>query len=189
MINVVASNIVTAFDEMTVGTKVIDKVAFNLLARSSVARHDFSLDRVPGQGLVQCNEAIAFVSGGVGPRSDNQFDYLIRRYRGEHMLFLRRHNAALVESIDLVVYTERAYLSDPDVTDLERYRIKSLEASHVLIAILASCGGQKSVLSYDRFVKNLAGGNKEALGWTADEIRSKAKEVAEYNSKWCVVSD
>jgi hypothetical protein len=38
-------------------------------------------------------------------------------------------------------------------------------------------------------VANLAGGNLEALTWTADEIRQKAKEIKEFTSEWSVVAD
>jgi len=36
---------------------------------------------------------------------------------------------------------------------------------------------------------DLAGGNKEALVWTADEIRAKATEIRAYDEEWAVVAD
>jgi hypothetical protein len=37
-------------------------------------------------------------------------------------------------------------------------------------------------------VSNLAGGNKEALEWTKDEVQAKAKATNEYWDKYCVVA-
>jgi len=58
----------------------------------------------------------------------------------------------------------------------------------VLVAVLAFAG-PKAPLTPHRLVKNLAGGNKEALLWSADEIRAKCAEAAGYWDEWCVVAD
>jgi hypothetical protein len=57
----------------------------------------------------------------------------------------------------------------------------------VLVAVLAS-DGRKATLSPYRFVMNLAGGNRSALAWTADEIRAVAREIAA-NEQTSVVAD
>jgi hypothetical protein len=55
------------------------------------------------------------------------------------------------------------------------------------VAVIAS-SGPESPLSPWRFVSNLAGGNREALDWTADEIRQKAQDVRDYWSEYEVVA-
>jgi hypothetical protein len=102
--------------------------------------------------------------------------------------FFTRSLAAPVDNVAVVVYTLDAYLKDPDCTPEECERVKALGCTHVLVAVLASCG-KPSTLTAHRFVANLSGGNNEALVWTADEIRQKAKEILEFTSEWGVVAD
>lgn len=49
--------------------------------------------------------------------------------------------------------------------------------------------GPKAPLTPHRLVANLAGGNRAALVWTADEIRAEAMASNEYDREWCVVAD
>ncbi len=53
---------------------------------------------------------------------------------------------------------------------------------------LASTGPRAPYTPY-RLISNLAGGNNEALEWTAEEIRKKAVESKKYHDEWCVVAD
>lgn len=190
-INIATSSVLSAFDPATVGSKVIDRAAFMAAIEEAVAKYDFASARVPGQGFLPLpSEACVLVSAGVGRRTDNPDDYVVRMNRGRAAVYLRRENAAEVESLACVVYTREAYLADPDVRKdiVESARIADSETTHVVVAVLASAG-PKAPYTPDRFVKNLAGGNKEALVWSADEIRAKAKEVADYDSEWIVVAD
>ena len=134
--------------------------------------------------------AFAFVSAGVGRRSAEPEDYVLRANRGRVNAYLRRSAAAQVESLACIIYTREAYLADPDVReDMEEFdRITRSDATHVLVAILAAAG-PKAPLTPIRFVENLAGGNREALLWSADEIRQKATAIAEYDRDWVVVAD
>lgn len=180
------SSIVTTFDVAAIGTKVVDPEGFWRAAETAVALHDFAADRVPGQGHVDCPAAIPCVSAGVGLRLTDPDAYVCRLHRGRVGAYLRREHAAPVESCALVVYTRAAYLVDPDVTPEEAARVG--DAAHVLVAVLASAG-PASPLTTHRLVANLAGGNREALAWTAEEIRAKAREVARYDALWSVVAD
>lgn len=183
------SDIVTAFSAMAVGTRILDTVGFMSAVRLAIDSHDFSSDRVPGQGFIMCPEAIPFVSGGIGKRTANPEDYVARLYRGVVELFLKRELAAPLEGLAVVVYTREAYLADPEVAGSpEGDRIRSGDATHVLVAVI-SMAGPKAPLTPTRFVSNLAGGNNEALQWSADEIRQKAGEVKDYWSTWAVVAD
>lgn len=189
-IKLINSDIVTAFALKTVGTKVIDAKKFNEVAIDAISRFDFAVQRVPGQGFIQCPDAMPFISAGVGRRTKSSLDYHALTYRGEVTLFLKRELAATVEGCALVVYTREAYLADPDVLKDEdkAKRIKESDCTHVLVAILGFAG-PKAPLNPDRLMHNLAGGNNEALAWTADEIRAKAKETLDYWREWCVVAD
>lgn len=187
------SDIVTAFDESVIGSKVEEPDAFWRELARAVRSHDFSKDRVPGQGLVALANAAGYLSSGVGKRTDDPSDYVARFYRGQVRLYLKRKFAAPVDSARAVVYTTKAYCRDPDVSDEEKEEILKVGYTHMLVAVLAS-SGPPSPLSPYRFVHNLAGGNREAMEWTANEIRAKAREIMDYWSSetgegWCGVAD
>lgn len=181
------SDIVTAFNDAPIGTKVTDAGPFLEAAHRAIEAHDFSQDRVPGQGFLVCPEAIPFVSAGDGPRTTNPTDYVPALHRGEVDIYLKREMAGDTKFCALVIYTTEAYLADPDVEAPEAARIKAAEATHVLVAVIAA-SGPEAPLPPGRFVHNLAGGNREALVWTADEIRAKAKEIKGYWTKYAVVA-
>ena len=181
------SDILTAFDTAPIGTKVVDHTGFLDVAEKAIEGHDFTQDRVPGQGFIVCPEAIPFVSAGDGLRTDNPTDYHPALHRGQVSLFLKRERAGETKFCALVVYTTKAYLADPEVDAQEAARVREAEATHVLVAVIAS-SGPEAPLTPTRFVANLAGGNREAQEWTADEIRHKAGQVHEYWSKYAVVA-
>ncbi len=185
------ANIVTALRANgVIGTKVLDPDGFMAALEAAIAKHDFSADRIPGQGFLVMPEAVPFVSAGVGPRTADHNDYVCRCHRGVVSAFLRRQKAGNVEGCACVVYTKAAYLADPDTQNEpeEQVRIEASNPDYVLVAVLAFAG-PKSPLPLHRFVANLAGANHEAQAWTADEIRAKAKEVLDYADAWCTVAD
>jgi len=207
--SIALADIVTAFDRETIGSKVLDEGGFLVILANAMEAFDWSTCRQPGQAYIQLpQEACALVSGGVGKRTQDPEDYVIRMNRDQIGLYLKRQRteyctpdaahpndffftrslAAPVDNVAVVVYTLDAYLADPDCTPEETARVKDMGATHVLVAVLASAG-KPSTLTAHRFVHNLAGGNNEALAWTADEIRQKAKEIKEFTSEWAVVAD
>lgn len=188
MIKIAHANIVSAFSRNTVGTKVTDPDLFLDLLNHAVERTDFKDQRVAGQAFIPLNDAIDHVSGGVGVRTSNPEDYVVRNYRDSVSLFLRREFAEPVETLSVVVYTREAYLADPDVMTDPKEGKRIGDATHVLVAVLAA-SGPRSPLSPGRLVSNLAGGNKEALVWSGDEIREKAREASEYHNNYCTVAD
>lgn len=186
------ADIVTAFSDKAIGTKVVgSKDEFLSFVVRGIEQHDPNSDRVPGQHFVKLDDAaVKLVSGGVGKRTLNADDYVIREHRGQMSMYLKRGLEAPAETVHCVVYTKEAYLKDPDGTQAEFDRIEQATPgyTHVLVAVLAS-SGSKPALSPYRFVHNLAGGNNEALAWSADEIREKAKEILAYENNWITVAD
>lgn len=185
---IVASDICSALDSSTIGSKITNLPRFFEAAEKAINAYDFAGARVPGQGFIQLPDAVPFVSAGVGPRSKNPEDYVLRVHRGIVREYLKREFAAQVTGCALVVYTKEAYLRDPDVTAEETARIERAEGTHVLVAVLAFAGPESPLPPY-RLVWNLGGGNREAALWTADEIRSKAKAAIEYDNAWVTVAD
>lgn len=183
----VNSDIVTAFDSFTIGTKVVDHEGFLKAAAEAIESHDFSQGRIPGQGFIVCPAAIPYVSAGDGKRTTDPTDYIPALHRGRVDLYLKRERAGETQFLALVVYTVEAYLKDPEVDPQEASRIKEAEATHVLVAVIAA-SGPEAPLNPWRFVSNLAGGNREAMAWTADEIRQKAKGVHDYWLSYEVVA-
>lgn len=197
--NIIPSNICSALDDTgVIGSKVTNLVEFMEVLMTAVAAHDFKKDRIPGQGYIVIPDAVPFVSSGVGRRTLDPADYVLRLYRERVGAFLKREFAAPVTTCAAVVYTMDAYLSDPDITPDEAARVTELailqsevtssDINYVLVTVLAS-SGEASKLSPHRFTANLAGGNKEAQVWTADEIRAKAREIIGYESDWVTVAD
>ena len=189
-VKLTTANIVSCLADGAVGTKVTNVGRFFEIADAAVAAFDFAGARVPGQGFIPCNDLAPVLSAGVGKRSENPADYVLRFYRGRVEMFLKREFAAACEGAALIVYTREAYLADPDVQKdaAEKARIEASGATHVLVAVLGFAG-PKAPLSPFRLVHNLAGGNKEALVWTADEIRAQAKASLDYDAEWAVVAD
>jgi hypothetical protein len=181
------SDIVTAFDSFVIGSKVVNPGDFLRVAAEAIEAHDFTRDRIPGQGFIVCPAALPYVSAGDGRRTQDPTDYISALHRGRVGLYLRRERAGEPKFCALVVYTSDAYLKDPEVDPQEAERIQAAEATHVLVAVIVS-SGPESPLSPWRFVSNLAGGNREAMAWTADEIRSKAQEVRDYWGTYEVVA-
>lgn len=189
IIEISHSNILTAFNDKAIGSKVTDHYTFNHLLIEAIGNHNASKDRQPGQHfIVLPHLACKCVSSGVGPASNNPYDYVLRFHREKVSAYLRRERAAPTESVACVVYTLDAYLKDPDATPEESKRISSEQPTHVLVAVLASAG-PPSPLTPFRLVHNLAGGNLEAQLYTADEIRAKAKESLTYHNAWSTTAD
>lgn len=188
------ADIVTAFDERTIGTKITNPEEFNRVLVGKITAHDFSKDRIPGQAAIDCPEVLPFVSSGVGRRTQNPHEYHPVLYRGQVSLFLKREHALPPDSCLVIVYTKDAYLKalelpdSADVRESETNRINASECTYVLVAVKASVEGEQPYSPY-RFVSNLAGGNKEAETWSADEIRKKARGIIEFNNKFCTVAD
>jgi len=190
MVHLAVSDICSALKDSAVGTRVIHDNEYPFLVEASraVEAHDFSQDRVEGQGFILCPNAVPYIYAGVGRRSTNSEHYVCREHRGVVSAYLRREFAAQPEGCALVVYTKDAYLKDPDVTPAEAARIESEGATHVLVAVLGFAGPESPLPPY-RLCWNLAGGNREAALWSADEIRAKAQAAIAYDNEWSVVAD
>lgn len=182
---------------ITIGTKVIPVVTqkerfdygpFLEACYRAISAHDFSQDKVPGQGFVLCPEALPYISSGVGRKSSDPTRYHCREHRGVVSAYLKREFAEPATGCALVVYTRNAYFRDPDVTPAEAARIDSESPTHVLVAVLGFAGPTSPLPPY-RLVWNLAGGNREAALWTGNEIRAKAKAAIEYDNQWSPVAD
>ncbi len=184
----------TAFNDSTVGSKVVDKTGFFNALSEAVASFDFNAETNPkvtttGQGKLRLDDAIHYVVSGVGRKSDSAADYVLREWRDEVKAFLRREYADPVTRLEVVVYTVDAYLADPDIDAEEAKRVRESEATHCIVAVLAHAGPEAPAYSPGRLVANLAGGNRDALAWNADEIREHARAAHEYASEWSVVAD
>lgn len=191
-IKIETSSIVTAFQPRgVIGSKIGfgKKAQFMAELDAAVAAHDTSTERVPGQAFVRLGErANDMVTAGVGRRVDDPSAYAVRTHRGRCSAYLTRDYAEPVTGVACVVYSMAAYGLDPEVSKDEVATLEASGATHVLVAVIAFAG-PASPLSPLRFVSNLAGGNKEAEVWTADEIRAKATEIYDYDCEWCAVAD
>lgn len=181
-----------AFEPRGVGTRVwVPQSRFFTLLRDAVQEHDFARDPHPGQGYIRLpDEACELVTAGVGRRSANPADYVLRCYRGRVDAYLKREFAAKAEHVAVIVYTREAYLADPDVRKdkVEWCLVRDMGYTHVIVAVLAHVGPKSYVTPY-RFVANIADGNNAYYLKNAHEIFEEARDVITYDTDWCVVSD
>ncbi len=191
-VEIIGMSPLTALSDKAVGSRVVDKMRFLDILAKAICRHDGSQDRVSGQHtIVLPPEVLPFVSSGVGRRTDNPDDYVLRVYRGQVGPYLKRDFALPVENCVVTVYTREAYLIDPEVAGdgiEKRYIAEHPEATHILVSVRASAGPE-TPLTPHRLVSNLGGGNNEALEWSADEIRGIARQSKDYWNQWALVAD
>jgi|TARA_R110000824_G_scaffold156625_3_gene329793 hypothetical protein len=186
------ANILTAFDESTIGSKVGNPTAFLAALETAVANHDESRDRAPGQHFVVMSmedAAAGEVTCGIGHRTPNPADFVLRNHRGNVNPFLRRDCALPVTFLATIVYTREAYLADPDV--IASSETIADDATHVVVAVLASAEGVPNPLPRGtyRLAHCLAGGNKEADAWTLAEVKQMCTDSVAYEDTFCVVAD
>ena len=188
MTTFVVSNVCSAFELKTIGTKVLDPVKFTAILRTALETYDTTKDHTPGQHFVLLHEgALKYVSAGVGKHLVDEYAYVVRSHRGHCSAFLKREFAAAPTGIAVVVYTLDAYKADPEVDPKE---IASFPAgvTHVIVAVLAFAGPKAPLTPY-RFVSNLAGGNNDADTYNIEDVRKMAREIIAYSNDWCVVAD
>ena len=181
-----------------IGSRIVDVDGFTSALAAAVESFDFTTAnpsvRTEGQGFLMLPGGLPFVSSGIGAKRDDPSAYVLRSHRGEVSAFLRREHATPAESLAVVVYTRAAYLAAlelpdtaPEVAESERVALAESDATHCVVAVLANAG--PASLGPGRLVSNLAGGNADALTWSADEIREKAKAAQDYANGWSVVAD
>lgn len=166
-----------------VGSRVLNHHDFLMHVTHAIKAHDFSRDRITGQGFLSLPKTVfEHVSAGDGEHTNNLDDYVIAKHRGRCDAYLKREHAGTTTFCAAVVYTREAYLADPEVNVSLRDGVE-----HVIVAVLAGSGPESPLPLYT-LINNLAGGNKEALDWSVEEIRAKAKATKEYWDKYSLVA-
>ena len=183
------SSIVSAFSMRTIGTKVSHKATFMDALRDALRGYTFPES---GHGIVDL-DCLDAVSCGVARRKYAPLPgYVAREHRGEVILCASRLYASKPTALRAVVYTAKAYCSDPQVGDAERKVVEETGATHVLVAVLASAGEGRPPVSAHRFVRNLAGGNASYWpdnGYTLEAAIQEARAILAYEEEWIVVAD
>jgi hypothetical protein len=155
------SDVLKCFEPTTVGTKVTDQAKFLELVEAAVKAHDPKKDQQEGQHYIELPDAVKLVSAGVGQHTGNPDDYIVRSWRDEVGLYLKREHAAKCSGCAVIVYTRQAYEKDPEV-DKTRFlqACPTEDITHVIVAVLGFAG-PKPTVGYSRFVHNLSGSNNE----------------------------
>jgi hypothetical protein len=186
------SNICTAFEGKTIGSKVVNPLFIYRLL-DAIKDFDWSECRVPGQAFIPVDAADCVVSG-VGLNTSDPKDYVLRSYRGKVDAYLKREHALPTVGVNVVLYTEEAYALDPQVTPEEvermqghRWDFDPFGGRYVIVAVLADAGTPSTRSPY-RFVDCLAGGNNEADTWTIEDVRAMSREIIN-NAKFGIVAD
>jgi hypothetical protein len=194
-IKIMTSCVCSAFEDEAIGSRVTDPDDFIFHVYEALKTHDPSQDSTEGQHILAMSlnaDAMRTVSAGVGLRSDNPEDYVLRNHRGRVAAFLKRDLALHTIGLNVVVYTVEAYLKDPDIKNhqAEQERVVTHGATHVIVSVRAEAG-PKSPLTPFRFVHNLAGGNldfsEEKL--SVSGLIKMAEEIIKYTDEWSIVAD
>lgn len=186
---ITVSNICSAFNEKTVGSKVVSRTYFMACLKEAIENAKFD----NGVCVVPCDDATVACTSGVAKRSTVPFNgYIGREHRGEVILCAMRVYASETKSVSVVVYEKDRYVKESQVSKDEADRVEASGADYVIIAVIASAGEGPSPLTSHRFVRNLAGGNKDFApenGYTLEKAIEKAKEITAYEQEWIVVAD
>ena len=184
-----------AEDEKCVGSKILNPEEFRKRLVTEIIRHDHKSDSAPGQHVVTLSYETIEASGivcGIGLRTNNLNDYIIRSWRGQVGLYLKRECAVPVEMCRVIVYTKEAMIADPDVDEDYKNEIMNSPdhkyVSHYLIALLAD-GPEPSARSPLRLTAAIGGHNNEYENASIEKIKSDCLESYNYATKWEVVSD
>ena len=191
-ISIAPSYIWQAENNSVIGSKVGDSPAFREALTTAIFNHDSSSDRAEGQHFIVLSpEAIkaSDITCGVGRKTSNIEDYVMREWRGSVSTFLKRENALPVSFCAVIVYTKAAYLSDPHMKDDVRAEVEASNSSHYLVALLANADGVPNARSPYRLVDSLAGGNNEFADISIEDVKAMAVESKAYADAWSVVAD
>jgi hypothetical protein len=208
-ITITNADIITAFDEHAIGSKVLPgrDLVLREIIQTAVETHEFPDN---GQAFITLpSGACGLVSTGVARHETlADEDLFVRRWRGNRTVFAPRSAAVPVEVVHVVVYTLDAYAADPEVDPVELARHEG--STHVLVALLACAG--PSPLSPMTLLNNIAGGNNEyipvsKLDTDGDltvnsrlvdlepdvlllhKIIGLARDTLAYSKEWCLVAD
>lgn len=171
-----------------VGTRVLECGPFVAALTTAVGTFDFAGQRTPGHGVVPLpSDACRMVSAGVALRMEGgDGNYVMRKWRGIPTLFLRRERAdAIPDEVSVIVFTVEAYLADPQVREdhEETRRIEGSQATHVVVAVLATKGPHRQ-LSPRRFLAKVAAEDVTVL-----QLIAMAADVGAYSRDWIGVAD
>ena len=191
-ISIAPSYIWQAENTSVIGSKVGNSPAFREVLTEAIASHDSSKDRAEGQHFIVLSpEAIeaSDITCGVGRKTSNIEDYVMREWRGNVQTFLKRENAMAVAFCAVIVYTKSAYLADPHMSDEVRAEVEASDSTHYLVALLANGDGVPNARSPYRLVDSLAGGNNEFADISIEDVKAMAVESKAYADSWSVVAD
>lgn len=178
----------SAFEDRAIGSRVTDKQGFLDALMVAVQAHDPAKDRAAGQHFIVLPEsAFLTVSGGVGLRTTNPEDYVLRVHRGHVSANLRREKALPVEHLAVVVYTTAAWMIDGDVIN-DKLESVADGHSHIIVAVLASAG-PTGPADPRRLILGRNGGNTEYMGYSAEEYEKKLVDSVAYWDQYAVVAD
>lgn len=184
------SNVCHAFDAVGIGSRVVAPKFYEYLekATNSATFSDAGIARV-----VMPPESLTTVSCGVGYRTKDPSNYVLRLHRGQVGAYLKREFAKPATSLAVIVYKKAAYLVDKDVLQEpdELKRVKSMDVDYVIVSVNASCGDEASrdVVDPFRFVCNVSGSNLDYDAYNKAKLVDIAKQIRAYHETWCVVSD
>jgi len=190
--NIAPSHIWQAENNAVVGSKVGNSPAFRSALTEAITTHDPSNDQSEGQHFILLTPEVieaAAITCGVGRKTTNIEDYVMREWRGNVDTFLKRELAVRCTSCAVIVYTKSAYLADPHMEDEERERVESGDATHYLVALLANGEGVPNARSPYRLVDSLAGGNNEFKEIEIETVKAMAVASKDYADNWSVVAD
>jgi hypothetical protein len=183
-----------------VGTRITDYSAFidllaPLLCDLNSSTKEPRRGEAAGQHTVSMPaQALRYISGGVGMRSNREDDYIYARHREQVGKYLKREFTLNPSSATAIVYTATAYLNDPDVqANPNEYKrateLVSNGAGFFLVTVISYETTQLPPIGIARFVRNLAGGNNAYKTMTREQILDMARSSLSYWSRYSTIAD
>jgi hypothetical protein len=171
----------SAFEDATVGSKVIDSPAF-------FSYLEEALPNINRKYVPMLEESFKTTLGGVGkiPTLMSPEKSQVATHRKEKGLYLAREYACEVSGLGVIVYTYDEYANDAQGVPHDLAKMEG--CTHVIVAVLAAAGPEPPV-SPKRFLANIAGGNKDFMGLTYAEYAEMAEEVLDYAECYMPVAE
>lgn len=175
-----------------VGQKVLSREAFLAIMTQHIVHvlPSTQFDE-EGFGVIQLPvDVLPLVSSGVGCRSEDPDDYVIRKHQGRVGLYLKRRLALPVERCTAHMFTKTDYL----VNWLERgeeapLSQEDLEGVTHVVSGFKFWAGPRTVLRLDSYVNSLAKQLGKSDPQVAARLLGEAWEVNNYWKTFAEVSD
>ncbi|KKW28677.1 MAG: hypothetical protein UY72_C0064G0005 [Candidatus Uhrbacteria bacterium GW2011_GWD2_52_7] len=179
-------------ESRVVGYKIPDLEAFIAAVKDAFVNPDLN-EVTPGEFVISKPEISRLVKPGIGKRSNNPEDYVLRNHRGKVGAFLKREFAIPYADYNVIIWTlprfsKESTESPSDFEDLTKF-MKS-GCTHALVGAKAA----SAVVDAEDFVRNIMDTPRQdffthPFEVLVDDVRNSAQRVTTFYDMWSLVAD